>query len=173
MDAGTGFRYARIDMKIASCLAAALFVLAGCVSRPNIAVTQSGTLPPARQFVLSGEANMENASRPEILAGLAEKGFTASPDGALLLQWSDSVRSGKTGLFLPDLPADDGGQPKWLSSPGTSKSAKIRRVVVSFTDRASGREVYRVTGTEKFRASAKRVGDPLMQAVLERLAAAE
>lgn len=172
MDADTGFRYVRKYMKIASCLAAALFVLAGCAPRPNIAVTHIGALPSAREFVLGGEADT-NSAPPGILAGLAEKGFTPSADGALLLQVSDSARSAKTGLFLPDIPENAGGQPTWLSSPGTSKSAKIRRMVISFTDRASGREVYRVTGTEKFRPAQKMVGDPLMQAVLERLIASQ
>lgn len=160
-------------MRMILCLSGAA-LLAACASTPRIAVNQSGNVPERAAFTLGAEANPAAAAYEKaMLAGLETRGFTQSRDGHYLVQFADSARPARTGIFLPEsAPAADGEQ-DWLSAPGGGGKKLVRRVFLSFTDRASGQEVYRVTGTETFKPKRDAGEDALMKAVLASLDPAE
>ncbi|QSR19070.1 hypothetical protein [Novosphingobium sp. KA1] len=94
-----------------------------------------------------------NVTRPladELEAGLVAQGFSASDRGAYLVQLTVSDLPGRAGLFAPSEGGASAGA--WLLAPSRSRSRMQRVVVLSLSDRATGRNLYRVLASEPRKA---------------------
>lgn len=138
-----------------------LVVLAGCATRPAITAAAAGTMPPPGGFRILGVGGARSNLETAVAARLEAKGFAAAAKGPLLVQVSQSEPPAKTGLTAA---RPDEGQ--WLVEPTRSQSQQFRRLVVTITDSATGEEIYRAYGTERYRSGQSGDGETLQEAVL-------
>lgn len=138
-----------------------LFVLAGCATRPAISAATAGTMPPPGSFRILGVGDAQSGIERAVAAKLEAQGFAADAKGRMLVQISQSEPPAKAGLTVAS-PGDD----QWLVEPTRSKSQRIKRLVVTITDSATGEEMYRASGTERYRPGKSADGETLQEAVL-------
>lgn len=151
--------------------ASAMLLLASCTSHPRIEIGEKGAVPQPAAYILAGDMNDAPSSLAARLADqLGGEGFTKASAPRYLVQIVDAALPGGAGLFLPDAQPDQSGHAPWLESPTNSRSKHKRRLTISFTDIATGREVYRAYGIEHYRKQQRDDGDPLVDAVLSQLA---
>lgn len=157
---------------IRSSVAALGLLASACASHPAIWLAREGTLPAGGAFAY-GAADTEPVPEEALVtARLREHGFTPGASPAYLVQVSHSTRGAKAGLFLPDAPPGTDGKRAWLMPPAGGSTRRLDSFAVSFTDTASGREVYRISGTERYRpARAGASPSRLAEAVLAQLPA--
>ena len=165
VDRTAGSGYAEQMKTILSVCAATM--LAGCAATPALKLHESGTRPAAAGIAL-GKQGPETGGEASaaILAGLATAGYAPSDAPAYLVQFSDSARAAKTGLFLPDLPAGADGGYAWLDAPAKGGERTLRRIVISFSDMTTGRELYRLSGTERVKPDRPAGEDPLLPGMI-------
>lgn len=138
-----------------------LSILAGCATRPAITTAAAGTMPPPGSFRILGVDDAPSNLKTAIAAKLEAKGFAADAKGRLLVQISQSEPPAKAGLTIAP-PGED----QWLVEPTRSKSRRIKRLVVTITDSATGEEMYRASGSEHYRPGKPAGGEALSEAVL-------
>lgn len=124
----------------------ALPTLSACSSHPSITVARIGTMPPPGAYhILRGSpqpTRIETALASKLEAG----GFTVDDKASLVVQVSFSAPPPKTGLLL-----GEATEPQWLLPPTRSKSKGMRRLLITMTDSATGKEIYRAHGREVYR----------------------
>jgi hypothetical protein len=148
----------------------AAVLLASCASLPPMEIEDTGSLPPPAGFQLRhDETGASSAFAAAIATELEARGFTDTERPDYLVQIAGSDLPGKTGLFVPDAPTGEDDQQQWLSSPTRTSSIRTRRLVISVTEIASGREVYRVHGIAPYRSGQADHVDRLANAILAQL----
>lgn len=146
----------------------AVLLVAGCTSPYGMDVTAAGQLPePGKPLLVSESA--DPLLREKVLAAMTARGFRVADPAAYLVQIVTSDTPGKTGSFLP-YPASD-EERSWLTAPASRKTTQTRRITVTLTDIATGREVYRASADERYRAGKGDSSDALVDAVLSQIAA--
>ena len=138
-----------------------LSILAGCATRPAITASEVGTMPPPGGFRIVGVGAAQSSLETALAAKLEANGFAADAKGRMLVQISQSEPPARTGLTTAP-PADA----QWLIEPTRAKSQRIKRLVVTVTDGATGEEIYRAYGTERYRPVKPGDGEALQEAVL-------
>lgn len=136
-------------------------ILAGCATRPAITAAAAGTMPPPGSFRILGVDDAPSNLDTAVAAKLEAQGFAADAKGRLLVQTSQSEPPAKAGLTVAP-PSDD----QWLIEPTGSKSRRIKRLVVTITDSATGKEMYRASGSERYQPGKTADGEALRDAVL-------
>ncbi len=140
--------------------------LAGCASTPPLTVDTHGTLPSPAILERPDGRTPATALEQDILTQLAAKGFTSAEHGAVLVQVTSALTTGKTGLFVPE--DNHGAAPRWLVAPSASRSVDMRVVTVTLSDRTTGKELYRVVATEPRRKGKPQTDERITQAILAR-----
>ena len=138
-----------------------LLILSGCATRPAIMTAEAGAMPPSGGFRILGGSAEQGMLERELAAKLEARGFSADAKGPLLVQISQSEPPAKTGLT-----AAQASEAQWLVEPTRSKSQRVRRLVVTVTDVPTGREIYRATGTERYRQGKSDRGERLRTSLL-------
>jgi hypothetical protein len=127
----------------------AMATVTGCAHAPAPQIVQSGALPPGgASYALVETDGAKPASGAAIAQCLGNRGMTVSDAPAYLAQISESDRPGKAVAYPADPKPEKGQEPQWLpgSAPGRGT---IRSLALTLTDAATGREVYRVTASER------------------------
>lgn len=143
--------------------------LTSCASTSTIDTQRHGALPSRGAYVLVDSSEIApSTAASAITSRLDELGFTKGAPAQYAIQFTEADLPGKAGLYIPDRTASADEQ-AWLASPTRSKSRRVGRLAISFTDMATGREIFRVDGEERYRAKADQRGDELIQSVLSHL----
>jgi len=129
-------------------------LLSGCASGPKMELTTNG-IPPERGagILVADDATALNADVLQIVSQrLGELGFVEK--AGLEMRISATDRAATVGAYVADDPTSGSANRVWLYQPNTrNKREKIRSVTLTLTDKASGRETYRVVIAERYRAS--------------------
>ena len=128
--------------------------LPGCATRQPIMTAEAGTMPTPAGFRMLHGGSEPSDQEQALAAKLEASGFSQNENARLLVQISLSEPSAKTGLSVAPT-----SEPQWLVTPTTSKSKRMRRLVVTITDGGTGEEVYRAFGTERYRRGKSDKGD--------------
>jgi len=146
----------------------AVLLVAGCASPYGMDVADAGRLPePGRQLQVSGPA--DPVLRDRVVAAMTARGFTVADPADYLVQIVTSDIPGKTGAFLPYTPSE-AEERSWLTAPSRSKAVQTRQITITLTDMATGREVYRASADERYRAGKGGSSDALIEAVVSKIA---
>ena len=146
----------------------AVLLVAGCASPYGMDVADAGRLPaPGQQLQVSAPA--DPLMQDKLMAALTARGFKVADPADYLVQIVASDMPGKTGIFLPDI-ASDAQEREWLNAPSRSKVIQTRRITVTLTDIATGREVYRASADERYRKGKAGSSDALIEAVVNQMA---
>lgn len=137
-------------LKLTSTLAA--LALAACASAPKPVVVSSGALPEAGTYQIA-EASSADELTGLVSARLEARGLRAAQEPRYLVQIGSFARPAAVGLFVPDA-----NEKQWHRSPIGNRRGAVRGVIVSLTDKGSGREVYRVTAEEEGRERKAQAG---------------
>ncbi|WP_395396573.1 hypothetical protein WBP07_28265 [Novosphingobium sp. BL-8A] len=140
-----------------------LGALAGCTGTPPPAVATLGSLPPPGTLEFPGGTAPTEALGQEIAAQLVARGFTPADHGTYLAQITTSRVPGKAGLFVGNGNPD--AEAQWLVAPSPSRSIGLRVATVTLSDRATGRELYRVIVSEQRRNGKPETDERIAQAV--------
>lgn len=152
-------------------LLSATLLLACCASPSKIEVADAGQLPKPADHTIRVSTSAGAPVTETIMTALASRGFKVADPAQFLVQIVSSDIPGKTGLFLPESAPDAAGKPAWLTAPSRSTRTPTRRITITFTDIATGKEVYRASGTERYRAGKSDSSDALIDAVVGQIAA--
>lgn len=144
-------------------------LLSACASPPKAALRTTGTMPQAGGIELVGAASGDRASRTALLERLAARGLSPSQEPDYFVQFTNALLPGRTGLFAPESRADE---KTWLVSPTRSRSIDQRVYTLVVSDRATGRELYRLVGQMPVRRGKPGSEDRLSQAFLAELGSA-
>ncbi|MXP41913.1 hypothetical protein GRI75_09700 [Altererythrobacter soli] len=125
----------------------AALALAACAGSPEPRVASTGILPTAGAYEIA-ETGSPAELRGLVAQHLQHGGLRAAPDADFLVQVGSYARPAAVGLFLPDV-----SEEQWHRSPARGRRTLLQGVIVSVTDRRSGREVYRVTAEQTVRGS--------------------
>jgi hypothetical protein len=143
-------------------------LLACCASPSKIDVAEAGQLPKPAAYNVSITASAPVAATERVRSALTSRGFKVADPADYLVQIASSDTPGKTGLFLPESTSDT-EQRAWLMPPSRSNSRHAQRIVITLTHLATGKEVYRASGTEYYSASKADKADALADAVVAQL----
>ncbi|MBO9726375.1 MAG: hypothetical protein J7530_18555 [Novosphingobium sp.] len=118
-------------------------LLSACASPPKAALRATGTMPQAGGIELVGAASDDGAWGTALLEKLAARGLSRSQEAAYFVQFTNALLPGRTGLFAPE-----GGteEKTWLVSPTRFRSIDQQVYTLVVSDRATGRELYRLVG---------------------------
>jgi hypothetical protein len=144
----------------------ATLLLAGCASPYGIDVADAGQLPKPADPSLHVSPAADTLLTDRVMGVLTSQGFKVADPAGYLVQIVSSDVPGRTGLFLPEGAPDASGKQAWLTAPSRSKTTRTRRITVTFTDVATGKEVYRAFGDERYRAGDPGSSDALIDAVV-------
>lgn len=159
----------RVPMAKQYVLSATLLV-AGCASPYGMNVNHVGQLPThTGQTVQIGDA-ADPVLTERVMAKLASRGFTVADPADYLVQIVSSDLPAKTGAFLPERATDASGKRAWLMAPSRKRKVQTRRVIITLTDVATGSEIYRAAGDERYRAGKPGNSDALIEAVVAQIA---
>lgn len=103
------------------------------------------------------------------MAAMTARGFRIADPADYLVQIVTSDMPGKTGAFLP-YTTSDAEERVWLTAPSRSRTTQTRRLTVTLTDAATGREVYRASADERYREGKGGSSDALIDAVVNKIA---
>ncbi|AJA07025.1 hypothetical protein SKP52_00375 [Sphingopyxis fribergensis] len=134
--------------------------LSACASHPAIIAAEAGRMPDPRGYWLVAAQPERSRVEAALAAKLETSGFSADEKASLIVQVSLSEPPAKTGLAL-----DQSVELQWLLPPTRSKSKRTRRLVVTMTDSATGKEIYRAYGSEVFREKKSDDGEALQTSV--------
>lgn len=138
-----------------------IVALPACATHPAILAAEVGSLPEPGGYRLLAVHPEISRIEAAVVSKLEASGFSAEEKGALLIQVSLSEPPARTGLML-----DQGAAPRWLLPPTRSKSKRTRRLVVTMTDSATGKEIYRAYGSEIYPVRKSDDGEALQTSVL-------
>lgn len=145
-------------------------LLASCASLPPVEIQGTGSWPPRAGYQINHDGtDLSSAFAAAIETELGARGFTDSQGPDYLVQIAGSDLPGKTGLFLPDARLEHDDQQQWLSSPTPARSIRTRRLVVTISETSSGREIYRLHGSERYRSGQTDNGERLLSTLLAQL----
>ena len=147
-------------MKILQFSLPLMLALSACASQPAITATEVGTMPPPRSYHLLAAGPERSPIEAALASRLEASGFSADQKAPLIVQVSLSEPPAKTGLSLAQT-----AEPQWLVPPTRSKSKRMRRLVVTVTDSATGEEIYRAHGSEFYREKKSDDGKALQETV--------
>lgn len=148
----------------------AVLLVAGCASPYGMDVAGAGRLPVPGGLLPLGET-ADPLLNEQVMAAMTARGFRLAGPADYLVQIVTSDMPGKTGAFLP-YPASDEGR-SWLTTPSRSKVVQTRQITLTLTDIATGREVYRASADERYRAGKGGSSDALVDALVSQIAQRE
>jgi|GEM_PF-1670561 len=151
-------------------LLSATLLLACCASPQTMDVANAGRLPKPGGHNLQVSSSADGPLTDRVLAALTSQGFKVAEPADYFVQIASSDIPGKTGLFLPDTGVDASGNRTWLTAPSRSKGIQTRSITITLTDIATGKEVYRAFGDERYRAGQLVGSDALLDAVVGQIA---
>lgn len=139
-----------------SSLASIAALLAGCAAAPRESVQTSGALPAQARFgFASFDAGEPDALRNRIGACLSAHGLTQASDPAYLVQIALSDHPARTQAIDPAQPA-----------PGKQGSKRHDvTLVVTLSEVASGREIWRTSATRRGEATGATLADAVCAAI--------
>lgn len=137
-----------------------IVALSACATHPVIRAAEAGSLPEPGGYRLLAAHPENSRIEAALVSRLEASGFSAEEKGALVIQVSLSEPPARTGLML-----SQGATPQWLLPPTRSKSKRTRRLVVTMTDGATGKEIYRAYGSEVYREKKSDDGEALQASV--------
>jgi hypothetical protein len=126
--------------------------LGGCAQTPRLDIVKTGMLPAAASSfaLVEGSATPASAALTECLAS---HGITVAANPLYLAQVSEADRPRAVGA-LARQPDGTKGKPQWL--PGAAPDHRpVRSLAFSLVLAATGREVYRLTVSERYSPHAK------------------
>ncbi|WP_336969806.1 DUF4136 domain-containing protein [Sphingobium aromaticiconvertens] len=132
-------------------------------------MSDAGRLPASAGKTLQVSASSGNPSADTITQVLTSRGFTIADPADYLVQIVSSDLPAKTGAYLPESTPDASGRQAWLTAPSHSRTIQTRRVTITLTDIATGREAYRASGVERYRANQPGSSDALIEALVDRM----
>ena len=143
----------------------ALSVLAaGCATRPAFDISSSGKLPSEGTFGLVAAEQAEPAYARLAAMRLEGLGLRRADTGKYALQVTLAQRPAGAGLFLPAQPD------AWLRAPARSGSEPRPTLVLTLSERGTGREVYRIAvAGERPDPSGAAQGEALLQAAFDQM----
>jgi hypothetical protein len=144
-------------------------LLSACASPPKAALRTTGALPQAGGIELVGAASGDSAWGTALLEKLAARGLSRSREADYFVQFTNALLPGRTGLFAPE--SETEGK-TWLVSPTRSRSIDQRVYTLVVSERATGRELYRLVGQMPVRQGTPESEDRLSQAFLAELGSA-
>lgn len=154
-----------MSMRESHYLTATFILLASCSSYPQLATGRSGPLPSPGTYQLAQDSNQTGALENALISRLAEEGFSRSDNARYLVQISFSEVPGQTGVYAPRGQSADRIMEVWLTAPSRSRATITRRLVVSFTEAATGTEIYRAHVSEVVRTERSDDGMRLVDAL--------
>lgn len=156
-----------MNARFPAILTGVTMVLAGCANRLPLTVDTTGALPSPASIDRRIDASATDALEQDVRARLVAKGFAAADHGTYLLQITSALVTGKTGLFAPG--SEAAAEPHWLVAPSASRSIGLRVITVTLSDRETGREIYRVSATERQLEGKPEGDEQIRQAILAAL----
>jgi hypothetical protein len=142
------------------CLIALCVLAAGCAARPAFDISTAGRMPPRATFALAPADQAQPTFSHLAAKRLKELGFQPNDSGEFTLQIALARRPAGAGLFLPAHPDF------WLRAPARSGSAVRPTLVLTLSERSTGREVYRIAVASR-RAAVP--GPALLAAALDQM----
>lgn len=112
-------------------------------------VTSNGTLPVSGTLAVAAEGTAAEYV-PPILERLQARGLSVAKEADYLVQVAIADRPRGSGLYLPDQPR------MWLRSPARATAkGSAPTLVVTLSERGSGRELYRASAVAPSKSAAK------------------
>lgn len=156
-----------MNFRFPTVLTGLAMALAGCASTSPLSVNTRGAMPPPGTLEFPGGVAPTGTLGQDILAQLAARGFTRADHATYLAQITVARVPGKAGLFVPD--SDPGAEARWLVAPSPSRSIGLRVATVTLSDRATGRELYRIIASERQSNGKPETDERITQAIAGKL----
>jgi hypothetical protein len=128
--------------------------LGACVQAPRLDVVKTGVLPPASSSSsFSLEEDADSPARAMLADCLTRHGANRSETPNYLVQVSEAVRPKAVGASERQ-PDGTKAKPQWL--PGAEPDHRwVRSLALSLVLASTGREVYRITVSERYSPGSK------------------
>ncbi|HET6523569.1 DUF4136 domain-containing protein [Sphingopyxis sp.] len=147
-------------MKILPLALPPILALSACTTQPAIIATEVGRMPEPGSYRMLVAGPEPSRIEAALASKLKASGFSADEKASLVVQVGLSEPPAKTGLSLLQA-----AEPQWLLPPTRAKSKRMRRLVVTVTDSATGEEIYRAHGSELYREKKSDEGEALRTSV--------